>query len=108
MCGLFGFSDYSGQSRKGLPELTNALAEQSAVRGIDATGIAFCRPGGINICKEAKSAYALDFKHPDDVPALIGHTRHSTQGDEKKTITTTRSTGKQKERDLPLHTMVYS
>ena len=84
MCGLFGFSDYSGQSRKGLPELTNALAEQSAVRGIDATGIAFCRPGGIKIQKEEKSAYALDFKHPDDVPALIGHTRHSTQGDEKK------------------------
>ena len=84
MCGLFGFSDYSGQSTKGLSELTNSLAEQSAVRGIDATGIAFCRPGGINIQKEAKSAYALDFKHPDDIPALIGHTRHSTQGDEKK------------------------
>ena len=84
MCGLFGFSAYADQPIKGLSDLTNALAEQSAARGIDATGIAFCRPGGINIHKEAKSAYALDFKHPEDVPALIGHTRHSTQGDEKK------------------------
>ncbi|MBQ8432504.1 MAG: class II glutamine amidotransferase [Clostridia bacterium] len=84
MCGLFGFSAYADQPIKGLSDLTNALAEQSAVRGIDATGIAFCRPGGINIHKEAKSAYSLDFKHSDDIPALISHTRHSTQGDEKK------------------------
>ena len=84
MCGLFGFSDYSNTSKKGLCELTNALAEQSASRGIDATGIAFCKSGNISIHKEPKSAYAIDFKHSEDISALIGHTRHSTQGDEKK------------------------
>lgn len=84
MCGLFGFSNYSGTTSKGLCELTNSLAEQSAVRGIDATGIAFCKTGGITINKEPKSAYSIDFKHSDDIKALIGHTRHSTQGDKKK------------------------
>ena len=84
MCGLFGFSSYSGLPIKDLSDLTNALAEQSAVRGIDATGIAFCKSGNINIIKEPKSAYAIDFKHSDDICALIGHTRHSTQGDNKK------------------------
>ena len=84
MCGLFGFSAYCDQPVKGLSDLTNALAEQSASRGIDATGIAYGKNGGIALYKEPKSAYVMDFKHPDDIKALIGHTRHSTQGDEKK------------------------
>ncbi len=84
MCGLYGFSNYSGDKIKNLSELTNSLAEQSAIRGTDATGIAFTSSGGISVLKDSKSAYRLDFKHSDDVVALIGHTRHSTQGSEKK------------------------
>ncbi len=41
MCGLYGFVNYSGNKIKNLSDLTNALAEQSAVRGTDATGIAY-------------------------------------------------------------------
>ena len=84
MCGLYGFVNYSGNKQKKLSDLTNALAEQSAVRGIDATGIAFCDSSGINILKESKSAYNLDFKHSDEICSLTGHTRHSTQGSEKR------------------------
>lgn len=84
MCGLFGFSAYTDQPKKGLAALSNALAKQSAARGIDATGIAFGTPGGLRIYKEPKSAYDVDFKHLEDISALIGHTRHSTQGDKKK------------------------
>lgn len=84
MCGLFGFSNYSGEKIKGLSTLTNSLAEQSAIRGTDATGIAFVGSGGINILKESKSAYRLNFNHSDEICSLIGHTRHSTQGSEKK------------------------
>ncbi len=84
MCGLFGFSNYSNDKIKNLSILTNSLAEQSAVRGTDATGIAFTISGGINVIKDSKSAYRMDFKHSDDIKALIGHTRHSTQGSEKK------------------------
>lgn len=84
MCGLYGFSNYGENKIKNLAELTNSLAEQSAVRGTDATGIAICANGNVNILKESKSAYKLDFRHSDDVTALIGHTRHSTQGSERK------------------------
>ena len=84
MCGLFGFSNYSGKPIKGLSLLTSALAVQSASRGVDATGFAYCRSGYIHIIKDAKEASKIEIKHPDDIKALIGHTRHSTQGSEKK------------------------
>ena len=84
MCGLFGFLNYSGKEIKGLMELTDSLAGESAVRGTDATGIAFNGNGGMCILKESKSAYQIKFKHSDNIKALIGHTRHSTQGSEKK------------------------
>lgn len=84
MCGLFGFSRYGDKNVTGLTDLTNSLAEQSAIRGTDATGIAFISSGGINIIKDSKSAYRMNFKHSDEIVALIGHTRHSTQGSEKK------------------------
>ena len=83
MCGLFGFSCYGDEPVKNLAVLTNSLAEHSAVRGTDATGIAFCK-NGIQIQKDAKSAYMMNFKLPDNIRALIGHTRHSTHGDAKK------------------------
>ncbi|MDP4120832.1 MAG: class II glutamine amidotransferase, partial [Bacillota bacterium] len=84
MCGLYGFSHYGDNKIKDLAELTNSLADKSAIRGTDATGIAFCSNGNVNILKETKSAYRLNFKHSDNICALIGHTRHSTQGSEKK------------------------
>ena len=84
MCGLFGFVSYGKEPFKNLSVLTNALAEYSAVRGTDATGVAFSQNGHIQIHKEARSAYAMDFKHSDTVAALIGHTRHATHGSAKK------------------------
>ena len=82
MCGLFGFVRY-GTTIKNLSDITNSLAEQSAIRGTDATGIAF-NEEKLKIVKAGKSAYEMDFKHSDDTLALIGHTRHSTQGSERK------------------------
>ena len=83
MCGLFGFIRY-GEKIKNLANLTNSLAEQSAIRGTDATGIAFCNVTGLNVLKESKSAYKISFKHSDEIRSLTGHTRHSTQGSEKR------------------------
>ena len=80
MCGIFGFINYKNKPLKNLSNLTNLLAEESAVRGTDATGISFVSDDEICILKEAKSAYDISFKHSDSVKALIGHTRHSTQG----------------------------
>lgn len=83
MCGLFGFLNYSGKEFEGLKVLTNSLATESAVRGTDATGIAFNGAKGMCILKDSKSAYQMNFKHPDNVGALVGHTRHRTCGSRK-------------------------
>ena len=83
MCGLFGFSKYGKEEIKGLSKLTNALARESAARGTDATGIAFNDNGKLIIVKDSKSAYKMDFKYPDGIVALTGHTRHMTVGNPK-------------------------
>lgn len=84
MCCLFGFYNYSGQEIKNLTYLTNLLAENATVRGTDAAGIAYNNNNKLTIHKEAKSAYMIDFKHPDNAVCVMGHTRHATQGDKKK------------------------
>ena len=82
MCGLFGFYNYGGKPVKDLKTLTNSLAQEALVRGIDATGIAYCDDGKLVIHKEPKSAVEIDFKHPDSTVVVMGHTRHATQGKE--------------------------
>ena len=84
MCGLFGFLHYGKNDIKGLSGITNVLADESAARGTDAAGIAYRANGRLHITKDSKPGYSMEFKHPDSVKALIGHTRHSTQGSEKK------------------------
>lgn len=84
MCGLCGFLSYDTSPIKNINTLTNELMESASVRGTDAAGIAFCRNGNVYISKEGRSAEKIEFKLPDAVKALIGHTRHSTQGSEKK------------------------
>lgn len=84
MCGLFGFLNYSGKEIKDLSKLTNSLAEEASIRGTDATGIAYIGEDGFVVNKAPKSAYCVEFKHSDDVKAVIGHTRHTTQGNAKK------------------------
>ncbi len=84
MCGLFGYSYYGVRQPKKISELTKSLAEQSASRGTDATGISYIRNREVIIAKQPKSAYRIKFNHPEDVAVLTGHTRHSTQGSEKK------------------------
>lgn len=84
MCCLFGFYHYGGGEIDKLSGLTNLLAENAAVRGTDATGIAYNDRGKLIIHKEAKAAYNIDFKHPESAVCVTGHTRHATQGDKKK------------------------
>lgn len=81
MCGLFGFSNYGHTlSAVQLNNLTEALAIESAVRGIDATGISYNLGGKLKVEKAPKSAYQMSFKIPKGTLGVIGHTRHSTQG----------------------------
>lgn len=78
MCGLFGFLRY-GDAKIDVSSLTEALAVQSTVRGTHATGVAYNDNECIRIIKQPKSALHMDFRIPN-VYALIGHTRHATQG----------------------------
>ena len=82
MCGLYGFFNYGG-AIKNLSLLTNSLAEQAAVRGTDAAGIAYNDKNKLVIHKEPKASYSINFKHPDNTVCVTGHTRHATQGDKK-------------------------
>ena len=84
MCSLFGFYNYSKSEIKDLSKLTNKLAQEATIRGTDATGISYNYKNNLVIHKEPKSAFKMNFKHPDGTVAVMGHTRHSTQGSEKK------------------------
>ena len=82
MCGIFGILSY-GNTGKNYGKLINSLARNSAERGTHATGIAYNLDDKLVIYKKPLPAYKLDFKHIDGVKAIIGHTRHATQGDYK-------------------------
>lgn len=82
MCGLFGFTTY-GEQKKNYTELLQNLAEHSAERGTHATGISYNRDNKLITYKKPSPAYKLKLQHYDGVKAIIGHTRHATQGDYK-------------------------
>jgi Glucosamine 6-phosphate synthetase, contains amidotransferase and phosphosugar isomerase domains len=85
MCGLFGYSAYGKNEKTGyFNDLINALAISSADRGTDATGIAYLLDKKIEIQKDSKAAYDLRLDVPDGTCAVLGHTRKSTQGSEKR------------------------
>ena len=63
MCGLYGVLSY-GNKVKDMAEITEALAVESAVRGTDATGIAYNKNGKLTVFKKSKSAYEMSFSVP--------------------------------------------
>lgn len=79
MCGLYGILSY-GNEIKDIAEIIEALAIESAIRGTDATGYAYNKSNHIEVCKKSKSAYMMNFSVPKGVNAVMGHTRHATQG----------------------------
>ena len=84
MCALFGWLDYKGiVSNKLLKRLTQALANAAEERGTDASGIAYVKDGKITIFKRPKPAHKIRFNIPNGTKAVMGHTRMTTQGNEK-------------------------
>lgn len=84
MCALFGFLDYGKRVPwKILQKLVQALANASEVRGHHAAGIAYNRDDTLTIFKRPKPAHKLHFRIPDGTAAVMGHTRLTTQGDQK-------------------------
>ncbi len=101
MCGIYGMFDYGELlARKDIKSLICELGEASAVRGTDATGLAFLHKNKIEIVKQAKSAYDFRFDIPKGVHAIIGHTRHATQGKASTMINNHPFAGKTVERSF--------
>ena len=84
MCSLFGWLDYQCLiPDKFKRKLTQALANAAEERGTDAAGISYVSGGDVKIFKRPKPAHKLHFTIPEKTAAVMGHTRMTTQGDEK-------------------------
>jgi len=85
MCAIFGFLNYGKKiSANTLKGLLRALSVAAESRGTDATGISYVNNGNIVTFKKAKPAHRVKLYFPKDTTAVIGHTRFTTQGSEKK------------------------
>lgn len=84
MCCLFGLIDY-GHALTGREKtkLVRALAVEAEARGTDAAGIAYNSGGRLRVYKRPWPARFLRFKVPNDAYAVMGHTRLTTQGNER-------------------------
>ena len=84
MCALFGWLDYKHiVPYKVLKKLTQALANAAEERGTDASGISYIRDGKVTIFKRPKPAHKIHFNAPEGTKAIMGHTRLTTQGNQK-------------------------
>lgn len=83
MCGLFGYLN-TGTKKFNVEALVRGLSIAAQDRGHHATGIAFNEIDGIIIQKAAKTASEFAYCVHDNTTAVMGHTRHTTQGSEKR------------------------
>jgi glucosamine 6-phosphate synthetase-like amidotransferase/phosphosugar isomerase protein len=67
-----------------LQKLVQALANASEVRGNHASGIAYNRPDRLSIFKRPLPAHKMRFRIPEGTSAVMGHTRLTTQGSQKR------------------------
>jgi len=85
MCCLFGLIDYNNMfTRRQREKIIRVLSLESQQRGTDATGIAYLGNGNVIIHKKPLPAAKVWFHFPADANIIMGHTRMTTQGNEKK------------------------
>ena len=83
MCCLFGILDYKNRfNTKQKNKIISLLSVACEARGTDATGIAYNHNGHLSIYKRPLAAHKMRFNIPD-VNLIMGHTRMTTQGNEK-------------------------
>ena len=84
MCCLFGLMDpqhrFTGKQKC---KMLHALATASEARGTDATGVAYNTQNGLCISKYPIPGHRFRFRVQDDTTVAMGHTRMTTQGDER-------------------------
>lgn len=85
MCCLFGIHDYSHSlTQKQKNRLLSILGTACEARGTDATGIAYNSGNKLCIYKRPRPARWMRFQVPQDANIIMGHTRITTQGSERK------------------------
>ena len=85
MCSLFGLIDFDRRlTTKQKNRILNTLARECEVRGTDATGIAYNFAGRMRIYKRPLPAHMMRLHIPNGVNVVMGHTRMTTQGSEKR------------------------
>ena len=85
MCCLFGMVDYGGQfSYHQKKQILRSLARASEARGTDASSYAYCAGGQLQVYKRPLPGHKLKFKVPEGSKTVVGHTRLTTQGSERK------------------------
>ena len=85
MCCLFGIIDYKKYlSKKQINKIISTLSVACEARGTDATGIAYNQKDKLCIYKRPLPAHKMHFYIPNGVHTVMGHTRMTTQGNEKK------------------------
>ena len=85
LCCLFGMVDYGGQfSYHQKKQILRSLARASEARGTDASGIAYCAGGVLQVYKRPLPGHKLKIRVPGQVKAVMGHTKLTTQGNERK------------------------
>ena len=84
MCAIFGLMDYEHRlTTRAKEKILKVLSKECEVRGTDATGFAYNHNGHISIFKRPLPARKMHLHLPDEVYAVMGHTRMATQGSEK-------------------------
>ncbi|MFI3226026.1 MAG: hypothetical protein R3Y09_01340 [Clostridia bacterium] len=84
MCAIFGIIDYKKVlSKVQREQMLKVLANECMSRGTDATGISYLKNNSLTIYKRPKKANKMRFKLPVDSNVIMGHTRMTTQGNEK-------------------------
>ena len=85
MCCLFGIHDYGHSlTQKQKNRLLSVLSVACEARGTDATGIAYNTGDKMCIYKRPRPARWMRFQVPSDADVIMGHTRMTTQGTERK------------------------
>ena len=84
MCALFGIVDYRGLiGTKQMNKMISVLSRACEVRGTDATGIAYNTRDSLCIHKRPLPAHRMCMRIPYGARVIMGHTRMTTQGNEK-------------------------
>lgn len=85
MCCLFGLLDYKGTlALKERQRILRKLSIECEARGTDATGIAYFVNNHLTVQKAPKPAGKLRFRLSGQARCVMGHTRMTTQGNEKQ------------------------